>query len=88
MGIGKCEFSEHTVSYLPGDLLVLYTDGVTEAMNLKEELFSEERLESVILSHINDPPEVIRQAILQKVSEFVGEAEPHDDLSLFIIRLN
>ncbi|MCG6146366.1 SpoIIE family protein phosphatase [Leptospira bandrabouensis] len=88
MGIGKCDFSEHTVSYLPGDLLVLYTDGVTEAMNMKEELFSEERLESVILSHINDPPEVIRQAILQKVSEFVGEAEPHDDLSLFIIRLN
>jgi len=88
MGISNCEFSEHTMSYLPGDLLVLYTDGVTEAMNSKEELFSEERLESVILSHINDPPEIVRQAILQKVSEFIGDAEPHDDITLFIIRLN
>ncbi|TGN19575.1 SpoIIE family protein phosphatase [Leptospira idonii] len=88
MGISKCEFAEHVVSYEPGDLIVLYTDGVTEAMNSKEELFSEERLESVVLSHINDPPEIIRQAILQKVSEFIGDAEPHDDISLFIIRLN
>lgn len=88
MGIGKCEFSEHTLNYQPGDILILYTDGVTEAMNGKEELFSEERLESAILSHTNDPPEGIRNAILQKVDEFVGEAEPHDDLSLFIVRLN
>ncbi len=88
MGISNCEFSEHVVSYQPGDLIVLYTDGVTEAMNMKEELFSEERLESVVLSHINDPPEVIRQAILTKVGEFIGDAEPHDDISLFIIRLN
>jgi len=88
MGISDCEFSEHIVSYQPGDLIVLYTDGVTEAMNMKEELFSEERLESVVLSHINDHPEVIRTAILTKVSEFIGEAEPHDDISLFIIRLN
>ncbi|MDF3819633.1 SpoIIE family protein phosphatase [Leptospira sp. 96542] len=88
MGIGTCEFSESTISYQPGDLLVLYTDGVTEAMNVREELFSEERLESVVLSHINDPPEVIRQAILQKVGEFIGDAEPHDDITMFIIRLN
>ncbi|GBF51997.1 serine phosphatase RsbU, regulator of sigma subunit [Leptospira ryugenii] len=88
MGISNCEFSEHIVSYQPGDLLVLYTDGVTEAMNTREELFGEERLESAVLAHINDPPEVIRKAILQKVGEFIGDAEPHDDISLFIVRLN
>ncbi|MDZ4726455.1 MAG: SpoIIE family protein phosphatase [Leptospira sp.] len=88
MGISNCEFSEHVVPYQPGDLIVLYTDGVTEAMNAKEELFSDERLESAVLTHINDSPEIIRKSILQKVGEFIGDAEPHDDITLFIIRLN
>lgn len=88
MGISKAEFSEHTVSYEPGDVIVLYTDGVTEAMNTREELFGDDRFESAVLSHIAESPEAIRTSILQKVGEFIGDAEPHDDISLFIIRLN
>jgi sigma-B regulation protein RsbU (phosphoserine phosphatase) len=74
-----------------GDLLVLYTDGITEARNEQDVLFGEERLvESVRASLRTDGPQVstaqgIQDRILADVHEFVGSAPQSDDLALTLL---
>ncbi len=87
LGIGKTDFSEHTVDYEPGDYLILYTDGVTEVMNPKEELYEEERFIEDLLKMKEDSPKEIQAKIVEITNEFQGTAEQHDDYTLFIIKL-
>jgi serine phosphatase RsbU (regulator of sigma subunit) len=87
LGIAKTEISEHTINYDPGDYLILYTDGVTEVMNSKGELYEEERLIEEILKMEADSPKAIKDSILQLTSKFQGTAEQHDDYTLFVIKL-
>ena len=68
----------------PGEQLILYTDGVTEAMNEEREQFGIERLKSVILETPQSPAELGEQ-ILKAVRTFAGQAEQYDDLTLVII---
>ncbi|WP_417384424.1 SpoIIE family protein phosphatase [Gimesia sp.] len=68
----------------PGEQLILYTDGVTEAMNEERDQFGIERLKSVILDSQRSPAELGEQ-ILQAVRAFAGQAEQYDDLTLVII---
>ncbi|WCL47551.1 SpoIIE family protein phosphatase [Leptospira sp. GIMC2001] len=87
LGIGKSEISEHTVDYEPGDYLILYTDGVTEVMNSKDEMYEEERLMEDILSMELDSAIGMRDKILDITNKFQGDAEQHDDYTLFIVKL-
>ncbi len=68
----------------PGEQLILYTDGVTEAMNEEREQFGIERLKSLILNSRLSPAELGEQ-ILKAVRTFAGQAEQYDDLTLVII---
>ncbi|HBL44296.1 PP2C family protein-serine/threonine phosphatase, partial [uncultured Gimesia sp.] len=68
----------------PGEQLILYTDGVTEAMNEEREQFGIERLKSLILDSRLNPAELGEQ-ILKAVRTFAGQAEQYDDLTLVII---
>jgi sigma-B regulation protein RsbU (phosphoserine phosphatase) len=69
----------------PGDLLLLYTDGVTEAMDVEERLFSEDRLEQLLTSmDTNDPDEVIENTVAA-VKTFEGEAEQADDITVLAL---
>jgi len=70
----------------PGDTLVLYTDGITEAMNADEEEFGLDRLQAVALDsrHLS-APEIVR-AIREGVASFVGQTPQSDDLTLVIIK--
>ncbi|MCC5813910.1 MAG: PP2C family protein-serine/threonine phosphatase, partial [Leptospira sp.] len=88
IGIGKSDISEHTVDYEPGDYLILYTDGVTEVMNSDLEMYEEENLIEDILKMEEDTPTSIKEKILQITSDYQGDAEQHDDYTLFIIKLN
>ena len=65
-----------------GDSIYLYTDGVTESINLKEELYGEERLEAVLNAHAADTPEAILRAVKESMDAFVGEAEQFDDITM------
>lgn len=69
-----------------GDALFVYTDGVPEATNANEELYSEERLFETLsnLSDENDPKEILR-AVRQSVDEFVGDAPQFDDLTMLVL---
>ncbi len=66
--------------------MVVYTDGVTEARNLRDEFFGDQRLISIINRSAAISPEKVGDVILQAVDNFVGDAPRSDDLSLMIIK--
>ncbi|MFN7982781.1 MAG: PP2C family protein-serine/threonine phosphatase [Vicinamibacterales bacterium] len=79
-------FSEQQIAIAPGEVLVVYSDGVSEAMNERGEFFGEERLQDLArLSHSMTPAEA-GAFILRGLAAFVGDAEQSDDVSLMILR--
>jgi hypothetical protein len=70
-----------------GDLLVLYSDGIIEAMNASEEEFGEERLVAAIRENWSRSSAEIRDEILKRVHRFVKEEELQDDLTLVVARI-
>ena len=69
---------EHTRPLAPGDVIVLYTDGITEAMDESGELFSDEALARVVSSQHRLDAGGIRERVIREVRAFVGNAEPRD----------
>ena len=69
----------------PGDCLVLYTDGITEAQNADEEFFGQDRLEDVVKQQLGKPAREVREAILSEVSSWVGPSPQFDDLTLMVL---
>jgi len=70
----------------PGDTVIMYTDGVTEAKNPADELYGTERLTSIVQEHANRTAEDIQQLILDSVTNFVDDASQTDDITLLILR--
>jgi len=78
---------EHTRAIAPGDLIVLYTDGITEAMDVTGELFGEAALAGVLAAHYELDAPAIRERVLREVRAFVGEAEQHDDMTMVVLKV-
>ena len=84
------EYPYRTESVLmaPGDRLFFYTDGVTEAMNLQDQLYSEERL----LSDVTDLRQLgihpLVEGIVSRVKEFAGAAPQSDDITIMIVEFS
>jgi len=77
---------ERQISIEPGEILVLYTDGVTEPINEAEEEFSEERLTKIIASTSDKPCSQIVNIIHAAVSDFVGDQPQFDDYTLVAVK--
>ena len=73
-------------AFEPGDTLVLYTDGVTEAPNEEEKEFSSARLSDVVRSCHASPAREINDAILESIRRFSGATVQRDDLTLVTVR--
>jgi len=69
------------------DIIVLNTDGITEAMNLKNELFRPERLKDLIMKNYNLSANELKDLIINEVNKFVGDAPQHDDMTLVIFKI-
>lgn len=69
-----------------GDALILYTDGVTEAINTANEEFGEERLRKTLASVPGADSQEIIESILEDLNEFVGEAEQADDITMLTLK--
>ncbi len=79
-------YCQDTAQLEPGDMLVLYSDGVTEANNPEFEEFGEQRLIEVLRCHRAEPAAAIVQAVTRAVSEFAAGAPQADDITLSIAR--
>jgi len=70
----------------PGDTLLLYTYGVTEAMDSQDEAFSEELLRGLIESLSGAPPETMVREVVRSVQDFAGDAPQWDDITVLALR--
>ena len=75
------DYDHSAIELSAGDLLVLYTDGVTEAMNADEEEFGLERLQGVFSESRPDTPEAANRAVFEAVHDFAGETPQSDDIT-------
>lgn len=79
---------EHQMAVRPGDVAVLFTDGVTEAMNEQDDMFGEARLARLLEDDAADSSDVLHERILRDVDAFVGTADQHDDMTMVLLRID
>jgi sigma-B regulation protein RsbU (phosphoserine phosphatase) len=82
----EVSLEEAEITVAPGDALIFYTDGVTEARNADDQFFGEERLEAVLAAHRGDGAEVLLQSVVTAVAQFVGSTPQSDDLTLVVVK--
>ena len=85
-GVENQVYSSKTVKIGSGDIVVLYTDGITESINGNEEMFGEDRLRSIILEHTSLTAIGIMEKILEEVSTFAVGQPQFDDITLMVIK--
>jgi sigma-B regulation protein RsbU (phosphoserine phosphatase) len=76
----------NTFDYRPGDIMVLYTDGITEAKNAKGEEFGYERLASVLLEVKDETAKKIQEHLINRLYEFTGTSNINDDYTTVIVK--
>ena len=81
-----CVHREAAVPLRPGDTLVLYSDGITEAVNAADEEFGMDRLIALVKGRRGDPPEALSSRIFEEVSEFTRGVAQYDDQTVLIAR--
>lgn len=87
--VGLVPEAQYTAACLklePGDTLVLFTDGVTEAMDPDDQLFGVPRLKKVLTGQLECPLEQLQKCVLEAVEDFTRGARQADDLTLLIVR--
>ena len=70
---------------MPGDILIAFTDGISEAMNAAEEEWGEERLIHTVKSCLSLPPGEIIKCIMRTADTFVAGAKQNDDMTLVVV---
>ena len=89
MGIlDDVDYRETKLSLASGDRVILYTDGIVEAMNEDNELFGFDRLLEVVQGAGEMTADALLKEIIRKVNAFAGEAAQHDDLTVIVISAN
>jgi sigma-B regulation protein RsbU (phosphoserine phosphatase) len=78
---------EVTIPLAAGDLLVFYTDGVTETMNEAFDCYGEARLARLLSEYAHLPFEQLRSFIVADLRAFSGSADPHDDMTMILLRV-
>ncbi len=79
---------EERVELSPGDVIVLYTDGITEAMNPQSDLFGESRLSRIVEEHGHLESSELRERIMREIEAFVGSADQHDDMTMILLKVD
>ena len=78
------EYDDGEVELRAGDLLVVFTDGVTEARSVSGEEFGEERLQALLRSVAGSPAEHVSAALVDQMRDWIAGAEQHDDLTFVV----
>lgn len=84
-GMEGIRYRTNTVHLKPGDLLYLYTDGVTEATDAENNLFGEARLQAVLQQRLSGDIQTVCTQVKEDVDRFVGEAPQFDDITMMAL---
>ena len=84
--VPEAEFSTTTLQLEPNDTLVLFSDGVTEAMDPEDQLYGVGRLRAVLLGKNEMPLDEIQKTLLESVENFARGARQADDLTILLVR--
>ncbi len=79
---------EDSVDLNTDDVIVLYTDGITEAMNGDSDLFGDDRLSQIVEEHGHLDSSELRERILREIEAFVGGADQHDDMTMILLKVD
>jgi sigma-B regulation protein RsbU (phosphoserine phosphatase) len=80
-------FQEEKIQLNSGDLLLMFSDGITEAMNDREEEYGEKRLMKLLKEHGGLAPEALLEKIVAEVRAFTGGTQQQDDMTLVVIKI-
>jgi phosphoserine phosphatase RsbU/P len=81
-------YEDATVDLHSGDVLLAFTDGVTEALNASEEEFGEERLKNLVQGLAHLPVQEMTARISQEIRNWIGDAPQHDDITFVVMKVN
>lgn len=84
----KAEFACATIQLGAGDQLIFYSDGITEAMNVEQQLFGVQRLDRVLEREPPSDPKATAQRVLAAVKAHAESARQHDDITLLCLQYN
>ena len=76
------EFEQQTVEMEKGDTVLFYTDGVTEAQNIRDEFYEDERLEALLKDNQFETAEDLTNSVFRSVVRFIGRADQFDDITI------
>jgi len=79
-------YEEESLTLGPGDLVALYSDGVTEAQDIDENEFGEQRLADFLRPIAHEPARVLVDRVFDEVDRFAGQAPQYDDITLLIVK--
>jgi sigma-B regulation protein RsbU (phosphoserine phosphatase) len=79
---------EQTIRLQPGDLYLFFTDGISEAMNTRDDCFGEARLGQLVETHAHLPSDELRERVLREIAAFVGDAPQHDDMTMILLKID
>ena len=79
-------YQEETLQLEPGDTLVMFTDGVTEATNAAYEEFGTERLDDILRKETGASSQQVVEALKAGIMNFVGDAEQSDDITMLVVK--
>ena len=79
-------YEEHEIQLEPGDMILLYTDGATDAINAQEEEFSADRLAELVALNARTSPDEMVASIIRSLADFAGEGVRFDDVTLVGIK--
>jgi sigma-B regulation protein RsbU (phosphoserine phosphatase) len=82
-----CQYEQEVIALESGDLVVAFTDGVTEALNVAGEEFGEERLEETLSAATHLSASEVRDFVVKSVQDWCANAPQHDDLTFLVIKV-
>jgi sigma-B regulation protein RsbU (phosphoserine phosphatase) len=84
----SAKYQTHRYTLQPGDVLIMYTDGIVEAKNAHKDEFGWERLEDVVRAHHEEHAQELVDAIASRVAEFRKDAPQNDDQTLLAMKVD
>lgn len=86
--LANSAYKQQMLQLLPGDILLAFTDGISEAMNTREDEWGEDRLIAEAQAHADLNATELMQRLFRAADAFAGGAPPHDDMTLVVLRIS